>query len=316
MAATKVRMSTGLRGTTHAMTWLGTQAGVFARHGLDVEFPAFEVGGPESAAGLVRGEWDFVQTGTIPMAEEVLRGGDAVILLRNCVEHVSTFLMAPREITALEQLDGRTVGVLTDVTSGQTGVVTRRMFEARGVTPRYVGLGTYPNIFKALAAGDIDAGAMQIDLRFAGERRYGWNAFELTQTGLPSIFGTTRRVIAADRDVVLRAVAAVVETIHVFKTQPDVMVPLLQRLLAIEERAVAEDVHRYYAPLFPPAPRPELAGAMPWLHDLFAGRYPGAAALRESDIADSSFIDELERNGFVQRLYADPPRRAPSPAAP
>jgi hypothetical protein len=27
--------------------------------------------------------------------------------------------------------------------------------------------------------------------------------------------------------------------------------------------------------------------------------------LKESDIADSSFIDELERNGFIGHLYID-----------
>jgi hypothetical protein len=29
-----------------------------------------------------------------------------------------------------------------------------------------------------------------------------------------------------------------------------------------------------------------------------------AMSLKESDIADSSFIDELERSGFIDRLYA------------
>jgi hypothetical protein len=31
---------------------------------------------------------------------------------------------------------------------------------------------------------------------------------------------------------------------------------------------------------------------------------PTAVSLKESDIADSSFIDELERSGFIDRLYA------------
>jgi hypothetical protein len=31
---------------------------------------------------------------------------------------------------------------------------------------------------------------------------------------------------------------------------------------------------------------------------------PAAASLKESDIADTSFIDELQRNGFIDRLYA------------
>jgi hypothetical protein len=33
-------------------------------------------------------------------------------------------------------------------------------------------------------------------------------------------------------------------------------------------------------------------------------KYPTAMPLKESEIADSSFIDELERSGFIDRLYA------------
>jgi hypothetical protein len=42
--------------------------------------PAIAVGGPEAAAGVVRGDWEFAHTGTVPVAEEVLRGRDIVIL--------------------------------------------------------------------------------------------------------------------------------------------------------------------------------------------------------------------------------------------
>jgi hypothetical protein len=33
-------------------------------------------------------------------------------------------------------------------------------------------------------------------------------------------------------------------------------------------------------------------------------KYSAAGSLKESDIADPSFIDELERSGFIDRLYA------------
>ena len=53
----------------------------------------------------------------------------------------------------------------------------------------------------------------------------------------------------------------------------------------------------------PAIPRPALTG-MQTLRDLFASRYPAATKLQESDIADSSIIDEVEQSGFVQQLYA------------
>ena len=88
------------------------------------------------------------------------------------------------------------------------------------------------------------------------------------------------------------------------QTRPDIVVPALQRYLHIEDRKAAEDLHAFHVPLFQKVPRPSFPG-MQTLRDLLAPKYPAAASLQESDIVDSSLIDELERNGFIDRLYSD-----------
>ena len=303
-ADTKVRMSFGLRATLMSIAWIGSEAGAFRKHGLDVSFPKLEVGGPEAAAGMMRGDWEFSQTGTLPIVEGVLNGGDPVILLRNTAQHAGFFVMSRPEFPSLAELAGKRVGVLTDVYSGQAGVNTRRTLEKAGVTATYIGLGTFQKIYAALVAAEIEAGILPVDLRFSGEREYGWYAFETASLDVPSVFATTRRLIASDRDLVMRAVRGMVESIHVFKTQPDVVVPLLQRFLNMSDRKAAEDLHEFYVPLFPPAPRPSLSEGMQGVRDAFSKKYPAAQKLQEPDIADLSFIDELEQSGFIQRLYA------------
>ena len=240
-SGTKVLMTTGLRATSHSIAWIGNEAGVFRKHGLDVNFPTLEVGGPETAAGLMRGDWHFVQTGTVPIAENVLNGGDAVILLRNIgPNQVGLFVVARAEFTKLDQLAGKRVGVLSDPYSSQAGTMARLTLEKAGVTATYVILGTYRNVYKALAAGEIDAGTLPIDFRFLGQSQYGWNYFETAAFGVPPVFATTRGLIASDRDLVLRTVRGFLETIHLFKTQPDVVVPLLQRFLNFDDRQAVE----------------------------------------------------------------------------
>jgi hypothetical protein len=98
-------------------------------------------------------------------------------------------------------------------------------------------------------------------------------------------------------------VRAFVETIFVFKTQPEVVVPLLQRFLNFTDRQAVEDLRASYAPLFPMVPRPDLAGGIPHLRTLFCSCYPAAPKLQEADIVDTSIIDEVERSGFIERLY-------------
>ncbi|HEY7301411.1 MAG TPA: ABC transporter substrate-binding protein [Xanthobacteraceae bacterium] len=296
-----LRVATGLLATWQSTAWLGVEAGVFKRRGIDMSLPAIAVGGPQAAAGVIRGDWEFAHTGTLPVAEEVLKGRDIVILATPTSEFPNSFVMTRKEITRLAQLNGKKVGVLTE--TGQTSVAARITIEKAGVTATYLPLIKFDRIFAALAAGEIDAGALPIDLRFAGEARYGWNAFPIREFGTPSIFASTRKLIASDHALVMNVMQGFVETIHLFKTRPDIVVPLLQRYLNIDDRKAAEELYAFHVPVFQKIPRPSFPG-MQTLRELLIAKYPAAGSLKESDIADSSFIDELERNGFIDRLYA------------
>ena len=220
----RVRVATGLLATWQSTAWLGAEAGLFKKRGIDMTLPAIAVGGPEAAAGLIRGDWEFAHTGTVPVAEEVLKGRDIVILATPTSDFPKSFVMTRKEITQLAQLGGKKVGVLTE--TGQTSVAARITVEKAGATATYLPLIKFDRIYAALAAGEIDAGALPIDLRFAGQARYGWNAFPIDAFDTPSIFATTRKLIASNRELVMNVMQGFVETIHLFKTRPDIVVPL------------------------------------------------------------------------------------------
>src|SRR6185312_15157880 len=48
-----VRAATGLRATWQSTSWLGAEAGIFKKHGINMTLPAIAVGGPEAGAGIV-----------------------------------------------------------------------------------------------------------------------------------------------------------------------------------------------------------------------------------------------------------------------
>jgi ABC-type nitrate/sulfonate/bicarbonate transport system substrate-binding protein len=118
-----VRVATGLLAMWQSTAWLGAEAGVFKKRGIDMTLPAIAVGGPQAAAGLIRGDWEFAHTGSVPVAEEVLKGRDIVILAMPTTDFPKSFVMTRKEITQLSQLGGKKVGVLTE--TGQTSVATR-----------------------------------------------------------------------------------------------------------------------------------------------------------------------------------------------
>jgi hypothetical protein len=71
-----------------------------------------------------------------------------------------------------------------------------------------------------------------------------------------------------------------------------------------KDRKAVEELYAFHVPVFQRVPRPSFPD-MQALRDFLVKKYPAAVSLKESDIADSSFIDELERSGFIDRLYAD-----------
>ena len=296
-----VRVATGLLATWQSTAWLGAEGGIFKKRGIDMTLPAIAVGGPEAAVGLTRGDWEFAHTGSVPVAEEVLKGRDIVIVATPTTDFPKSFVMTRKEITQLAQLGGKKVGILTE--TGQTSVATRLTIEKAGATAIYLPLIKFDRIYAALASGEIDAGAMPIDLRFAGQVRYGWNAFPMDAFDAPSIFATTRKFIASNRELVMNVMQGFVETIHLFKTRPDIVVPLLQRYVKIEDRKwqrncphiMCRNFKRFRGHHFQECRR---------CGNSFVVKYPAAVSLKESDIADSSFIDELERSGFIDRLYS------------
>ena len=57
-----VRVATGLLATWQSTAWLGAEAGLFKKRGIDLTLPAIAVGGPEAAAGLVHHEHPRLST--------------------------------------------------------------------------------------------------------------------------------------------------------------------------------------------------------------------------------------------------------------
>src|ERR1700760_190869 len=92
-ALQQVRVATGLLAMWQSTAWLGAEAGIFKKHGIDMTFPGIAVGGPPGAGAGIRGDWEFAHTGALPVAEETLKGHDIVVLATPTAVFASSFVM-------------------------------------------------------------------------------------------------------------------------------------------------------------------------------------------------------------------------------
>jgi ABC-type nitrate/sulfonate/bicarbonate transport system substrate-binding protein len=226
-----VRIATGIRATLQSLGWLGAQAGIFHRLGVDVTFPRIEAGGQEAASGLRKGDWEFCETGMSPAVQAVLEGHDTVILLAQARPHVSGYILAHRDIKEPAALANKRIGVLSE--AGQFAIATQLMLKQWGVNATLVRLGSFQNIYIALRTGSIDAAYFTVDYRIRAERELHANAFPGPISLGNQVLATNRRLIIRNPDLVARIVRGYVESIHWVKNERATVVPLLQQFPAI-----------------------------------------------------------------------------------
>ena len=286
-----VTLALGLRSTAQSLGVIGRELGVFARHGLDLCIVREETAGPDGARGLLSGEFQFAEFGSVPIVQASIEGQDPLILL--AAEPVSAlYILGNRDIDSPAKLSGGAIGVLSQ--AGQTGFSAQKMLERWGLAGKVTlkPLGTYSKIYAELGAGEIAGGVLTADYRLAGEIAHGF--VQLADLGEEfkyqgPVVATTRRLRDSDPELVAAVVRAYVESIRLFKTEAAQVVPVLKRHLGFVDDAQAAAIQTFYAGRFRDFPLASDEGIARVIAS-FEATHPGAAKLKPSDVHDPSFV--------------------------
>lgn len=301
----KVRLAIGLKSTAQSIALIGLAAGSFRQAGIDLEVVSMETAGPVGIAGLLKGDWDIAEFGAVPVVQWALQGHDPLILLA-AEPRPALFMVAAKDVHEPHELRGREVGVLT--AAGQTGYCAAHMLRRWGLSSGDVtiaSLNRYPVIFDRLRAGQIAAGVLPADYRFAASPEEGLSALadlseEFEFQG--PVVVATRRLANSRPDLASRIVEGYVRALHAFKTMPEITCAALAAHLDFTDEAGVSRIYDFYAQRFSRIPRASLTGLQNVL-DSFRAEYPVAATMRPEHVYEPAFLESLERNGLFADLY-------------
>ena len=113
---------------------------------------------------------------------------------------------------------------------------------------------------------------------------------------------TRRKSIVEDRDTVMRMVRAHVEGIAHFKQNKEFSLRVLSKHLKITDREMLENSYETYTQDFISVPYPITKG-LEATYDFVAQSRPEIRNRKPEEFVDASFISELEKSGFIKRLY-------------
>jgi NitT/TauT family transport system substrate-binding protein len=228
-----------------------------------------------------------------------------------------------KDITNPEHLKGKTMAVSRFGSSSD--FATRYTLERYGLSPEkdvsIVQIGSQPARFAALETGKIQGAMVSIPLT-AKARKMGLNALadlqmlglEYQHTGL----AVTQSLIKSRPELIRNMTKAFVEAIHFLKTHRKESMAVLQKYLKTDDvEALQETYEAIGMTLVPEKPYPTLKGIQIMLREM-AAKDPKAAAAKPEQFVDLSFMGELDKSGFVDRLYKSTPvvaQREERPAA-
>jgi ABC-type nitrate/sulfonate/bicarbonate transport system substrate-binding protein len=168
----------------------------------------------------------------------------------------------------------------------------------------WISIGTPPERLQALSSGVVDAADLSYPADAQGER-LGFRVLldARKEVVYPSMSVVTRRKsIVEDRDTVMRMVRSHVEGIAYFKTHKDFSMKVLGKYLRLNDRDLLEGSYELFKQDFISVPYPIMKG-LEATYDYVATSRPEIRNRKPEEFMDPSFIAELEKSGFIKKLY-------------
>jgi NitT/TauT family transport system substrate-binding protein len=280
------------------------EAKIYEKYGLDVD-PVAVAGSGIASKALISGSVLISPIATPTVMTAVLAGSDMVILAHTMPGVIQSLVVRP-DIKRSEDLRGKTIGVTTF--GSLTDFLVKYLARQKGLNPEkdfaLLQIGTDSDRFLALQQGKIQ-GATLSHPNFIFAQRSGfhvlWDFFK--EVDYPwSEIATTRTQIKQDRDLVMRYMRAHLEGIARFKQEPDLAKKVIKKMLRLDDDPLAQESWELFAKHRIAAPYPNIKG-LKTSYEYVAATRPDVYKHKPEEFVDSSFVEELDKSGFIKKLY-------------
>ena len=241
----------------HLPVWVARDAGLFARHGLNVE-PVQIRGGSLIALVIITGDLPLSGVGAESVVAARAAGGD-VVLLACPIDADPVYLIARPEVKSAADLKGQASAVTRYGSS--THFYLRAALKQVGLDPErdvtVLQLGAGPEMVAALEVGRIAAAALTTRYAIPFLQR-GWPVLvDLSKTDLiypASCVTSSRAYIRAEPKTTEDFLRAYVAAIHLIRKDQGLAEKSFAKWLREKDPAIVKTSVAAYARLFKPAP--------------------------------------------------------------
>jgi NitT/TauT family transport system substrate-binding protein len=286
-----------------SVLWVAKDAGLFKKHGLDVNVIYIE-GTPKALMALFAGELQVV-AGTGPaVASAKVRGAD-VSMIMGFEVFLPYYLVAAPGIKTIEELKGKTGANHSAATSAdfamRLGLRAIGLDPERDVSLRVVGATNLRMI-------TMQQGQAQFTVISSTEReeaeKLGFKVLvDLAGKRIPyphSGLISSQKLLREKRDAMLRFGRATVEAIHFFKNNKTQTIAILKKY-AKTDLTTLDTAWTYMKGAIPDMPYPTLEGMKTIVAEMARTR-PELAKVDAATMVDSSIVKAIDDEGLLKKL--------------
>ena len=251
----KFRVVYSAIGSSQSPLWIAHEAGIFRKHGLDVEL-LYVAGGSRAAQVILSGEVPVAMFNGGSVISADLAGADLVNVASG-MNVLPFFLVVGPGVKQIEELKGKKVAV-TRLASA-TDYALRFAAEKWSIKPdrdfTVLQLGGQPEMMAALKGGAVQGAMLNAEFTILARREGYRDLADVGSMGLTfpgSGLNTSRSFIRNRRDTMLRIVRAYTDSVHYGRTQKSFALGVLAKYLKNSDtrfpRIGLRSVHRQIHP--------------------------------------------------------------------
>jgi NitT/TauT family transport system substrate-binding protein len=301
----KIRVGVSAVSMGNIILYVTKEARFYEKYGLDAEVITMNGSGISSKA-LISGGIDIAPIATPTVINANLAGSDMQILAHTLPGVVHALMVRP-QIKRVEDLKGKKIAVSS--LGSLTDFLVRYIAKKKGLNPdrdvTLIQTGGDADRIVALSSGVVEGAALSHPA-YGRARKLGfpmlWDSAK--EVDYPWIEITTRRaIIKNDREMIMNYMKAHLEGIALFKRDREFSKKVIKKTLRLDDDELVNESYEIFSKAFIPAPYPNLAG-MKTSYEYVAATRPEVWKHKPEEFADSSFVEELDKSGFIKQLYA------------
>jgi NitT/TauT family transport system substrate-binding protein len=292
---------------SQSMPWMAQEAGLFKKYNIDHELVFIASSGIVTAA-LLGGDADMTVTGGIGNVIAYVRGSTDVAFIGGVKNTMTQTLVAGGNIKKPEDLKGKRIGVSR--IGGNSHYFTIQALRRYNMEPNrdfsFLQTGGDPETLAALLSGGIEVANLTPPTdsqAIAKGYHYVVYGPDLKIPYAATAFVTKRSLLAKRGQVVGQYMRAMAETARIMHTDREFVYKVLGKYLRITDRSVLDSA--YNAEIKVLEPRLVIKNeALQAILDEVAQTDPRAKKVKPQELIDSRYLDEMEKSGFFDQLWA------------